>query len=489
MKKKFLFIIAVLVIASMVLTACNTKPAAETKENTTETQKSEAKTETKTEEKAPAEETKAENTNEPVKITIFVGFGTGTEPEQIDLHNALAEEFNKTHDDIQVEFMTVAYDDHTTKFSTMLAGGMTPDIVMPIGVMGVAEFQDEWLDLTPYIEKDNYDMSDFYGPALSVMKRDGKLIGLPLGIYPSVLYYNEDMYDEAGVEYPPHKWGAEGWTYDKMVEQAKLLTIDANGNNAASADFDPENIKQWGWDGWDWIPFRMVPSKFGGDAIGMSDDYKTAEMNSQPWQDALQFINDSIWKWHIRPNGEEVAAALGDMDALESSMVASWEIHSWMSYNYETWSEAFNWDVAAIPAGPDGSIVSETNADGFVIPKDSKHPEQAWVVAKWMMQPEIMKQLTNSYGCIPARQSLAESWLADMKEATPGVDFQVFLDAIDYMDNPNYESWIPNYGKVFDATEHAMELVVTGENKDVKAILDDLNKEVQGYLDEYWAQH
>ncbi len=76
-----------------------------------------------------------------------------------------------------------------------------------------------------------------------------------------------------------------------------------------------------------------------------------------------------------------------------------------------------------------------------------------------------------------------------MSEAYPDVDFQVFLDGIEYMDIPNYEAWVPAYGEVFDATEHAMELVLTGENTDVKAILDALNEEVQGYLDEYWAEH
>ncbi len=425
----------------------------------------------------------------PVKITIFVGFGTGTEPEQIELHNQIADEFNASHDDIQIEFITVPYEEHTTKFSTMLAGDMAPDIVMPIGVMGVAEFQDEWLDLTPYVERDNYDMSDFYGPALELQHVGDKLIGLPLGVYPSAVYYNEDMFDAAGIPYPPHNFGDPDWTYDKLVEIAQKLTLDANGNDATSPDFDAENIVQWGWDGWDWIPFRMVPSKFGGDSIGMSDDYRTAEMNSQPWIDALQFVSDSVWKWHIRPSAEAIDAVLGDMDALESGMVAMWEIHSWMSYNYDTWSEAFNWNVAAIPAGPDGSIVDETNIDGLVIPSHSKHPDQAWEVVKWLMQPDVMKRLTDSYGCIPARQSLAKDWLSEMSAAYPNVDFQVFLDGIEYMDNPNYEAWIPNYGQVFDATEHAMELVLTGENTDVKAILDALNEEVQGYLDEYWAEH
>ncbi len=98
-----------------------------------------------------------------------------------------------------------------------------------------------------------------------------------------------------------------------------------------------------------------------------------------------------------------------------------------------------------------------------------------------------MERLAKSYGCIPARKSLASGWLESMKADYPDVDFQVFIDSIQYMDSyPNNESWVPNYNKVWDATENAMSLVITGENTNVKEVLDALNKEVQGYLDEYY---
>jgi multiple sugar transport system substrate-binding protein len=425
-----------------------------------------------------------------VKVTVFVGFGTGTDPSQIELHNQLAKEFNDSHKDIQVEFLTVAYEEHDAKFTTMLAGGLAPDLVMPIGVMGVAGYYDEWLDITPFIQRDNYDTSDFFGPSLQLQTYPDKMIGLPVGVYPSVLYYNEDLFDKAGLEYPPHKFGDPNWTYDKLIEMAKKLTIDKNGKTAEEPDFDPENIDQWGWDGWDWSPFRVVPGKFGGSALGMSDDFKTAQMNTGAYMDGMQFVHDSIWIHHVRPTGEVVNSAFTDVDPLQSNKVAMWEVFSWMAYNYSTWTEAFNWDVAAIPAGPNGDIVAEANGDAFAIPKSSKHPDQAWEVAKWLMEPENLSRLAKSYGCIPARKSLASSWLDDMKAEHPNVDFQVFIDSIDYMDaQPNNEGWVPNYKKVFDATENAMSKIVSGENTNVQEVMEALNKEVQGYLDEYWATH
>ncbi len=485
MKRKIWMVLAlVLVVTTLVMSGCGggakvTQEAQQPAAEKTEEVKEEAT-------QPPAEEPKK---GEPVKIVIFVGFGTGTDPTQIEQHEQIAKEFNESHDDIQIEFLTVPYDEHDAKFSTMLAADQAPDLVMPIGISGVASFFDEWLDIKPFVEEDNYDLSDFYGPTVDLHTYPDKMVGLPMGVYPSVIYYNEDLFDAAGVDYPPQKFGDPDWTYDKLVEIGKELTIDANGNNANSPDFDPENIVQWAYDP-SWQEFRCFPPKFGGDTLGMSADYKTAQMNSGPWVEAMQWMADTIWKYHIRASDEQSGVfydAAGD--PFGSGMLAMWESHSWMAYAFDSWTDAFNWDVAAIPAGPHGDTVANIDADTFVIPKSSKHHREAWEVAKWMAQPEIMLRLTKIWGSLPARKSIADKWMEDMQAKYPDVNFEVFLESINYLDAPNNEAWVPNYGKVNDAIENAYALITTGENTNVQEVMDNLNQEVQGYLDEYWASH
>ncbi len=426
----------------------------------------------------------------PVKVTIFVGFGAGSDPDSMAALNTIAEEYNASHTDTQIEFTFSTWEEHTSKFSTLLAGDLAPDLAFPIGIQGIAEFYDEWIDVAPYIQKDNYDTSDFYGPSLPLLTFNDKTIGLPLGVYPSVTFINEDLFDAAGVAYPPQQYGDTTWTLDKMIEDAKLLTLDENGNNAASASFDPSKIVQWGWGGW-CGPFRTVPGKFGGDPLGMSADYKTAQMSTGGYLDGLQFLYDAIYTWHVRPSSVDEGSTFTGMDfTFESGKVAMFECFSWASYAFPNFTTAGNWNVAAVPAGPTGSVVSPVNADTFAIPSHSKHPDQAWEVAKWLMEPDMQNRLCGIFGCIPSRQSLASGWIDNMKSEYPNVDFQVFIDSIAYMDsNPNNESWVPNYSKVWDATENAMSRILSGDSSDVQQVAKDLEAEVQGYLDEYWAAH
>lgn len=430
----------------------------------------------------------------------MIGFGGGTDPSQQPLHEALQKEFNETigkEKGIELEFVTVQYAEASQKFTTLVAGGMAPDIVGPIGVMGVAKFIDEWMDISPYIAKDKIDLSVYDNALVQthhyVVDGKAKQVGLPIGFYPSVLFYNEDIFDRAGVDYPPTSWESPEWTYDKLTEIARKMTIDTKGRTPNDAGFDPTHISQYGYDGTDWSPWRALIAKFMDSSgkpvtLGMSADYKKAIMNSPEWKAAFKYLEKQVHKDYIRPivDPSNSAATFGDNDPIGSNKCAMWEVFSWISYAYEGWDANCKWNVGAIPS-LNGKVVSGTNSDTFVITKSGKNHDKAWEVYKWIYTPAVYAQLAKNYGCIPAIKSLQGAWLDEQKAARPNIHWQVFLDAGKYADNPNNEAWVPNMGKVWDAMEKAMALVISGGYESTDKVAEDLNVEVQGYLDEYWA--
>jgi len=141
---------------------------------------------------------------DPVVINWYVGLGTGGNADQIEAQNKIVEEFNASHDDIELQLEIVdnalAYDTLKTK----IAAGEAPDIVGPVGIRGANDFAGIWLDLQPLVDSTGYDLTQFPQSLVDFYRVEGEgLVGLPFAVYPQVFYYNRDLFDEAGLEYPP----------------------------------------------------------------------------------------------------------------------------------------------------------------------------------------------------------------------------------------------------------------------------------------------
>ena len=66
--------------------------------------------------------------------------------------------------------------------------------------------------------------------------------------------YNIDLFDEAGIPYPPSAYGdsyvdwdgnEREWNTETLREVAMILSVDANGNDATMGEFDTNNIVQF----------------------------------------------------------------------------------------------------------------------------------------------------------------------------------------------------------------------------------------------------
>ena len=79
-------------------------------------------------------------------------------------------------------------------------------------------------DLTPYIERDGIDLSAYNGVA-EMLNMGGKQVALPISTGFYILYYNKDIFDEAGVPYPTNDM-----TWTEFEELAAKVTI-GEGND------------------------------------------------------------------------------------------------------------------------------------------------------------------------------------------------------------------------------------------------------------------
>ena len=100
--------------------------------------------------------------------------------------------------------VTVTVADWTTywdKLQTGLAGGAAPDVFLMDGPL-VPDYQTrgQLLDLTPFITKDAFDLTQLNDLAVKdFTAADGHMYGMPRDINTVALYYNKKLFDAAGV--------------------------------------------------------------------------------------------------------------------------------------------------------------------------------------------------------------------------------------------------------------------------------------------------
>lgn len=418
---------------------------------------------------------------QPVKIVWFIGLGTGGQPEQQEMQNKVAEQFNATHSDIQLEIVVADYNVARDTLSTLIASGDSPDIVGPVGNTGANAFAGNWLDLEPLVEKTGYDLSQFPQAAVDFYRTPEGLVGLPFATFPSFLWYRPALFDEAGLPYPPAAYGepyADGdtWDMDKLREVAMQLTVDANGYDATEPEFDPENIVQWGFT-IQWSDPRGVPTLFGA---GHVYDGQGNAIMPEHWRAGWKWIYDAIWKDHFMPNEAQVGSdLLGAGNPFASGNVAMATTHLW----YTCCIADTEWQAAAIPSYND-KVTAKLHADTFRILKTSKNPEAAFEVLTYLIG-EASLDLLSVYGGMPARETDRTAFFEGLNQKyTQGVNWDVVMDSLNYPDIPSHESWMPNYNKAEDLLRNFVTLYGSTPGLDMDAELDKLVADLQAVFDE-----
>ncbi|MCA9939047.1 MAG: extracellular solute-binding protein [Anaerolineales bacterium] len=493
-KSRLIFIFSLLLIASMMLAACggSTEPAGDSSSAATN-----ADTETAAATEAPAEEpTEAPmeetTTGDAIEIRWYVGLGAGTDEATIQAQEDVVAAYNASQDKIVLKLEIVDNASAYDVLNTQIAAGNAPDIVGPMGIRGRASFPGAWMDMNPLIAANNYDLSDFDPALVDFYVFEGEQLGIPFAVFPSFTFFNRDLFDEAGLPYPPQEYGvpyvdADGnemdWNTETVRELAMLLTVDANGNDATSPDFDIENIVQFGY-GNMWGDMRAIATLFGpGSLVDASGNAQFPDN----WREAMHWYYTGMWEEGWYPNG-----VYGNSDILsagnwfESGNLAMANVHLWYAACCVGALES-QWDAAAVPSY-NGVTTAKLHADTFGIMKTSQHPQEAFEVLTYLLG-EKAGELAAIYGGMPARLSLQDSYFDDLRTksfgATSGADinWDVVRASLSYPDNPSHEEGLPSFLEASDRYAQLSQLMDQNPGLDLDAEIDTLVKDLQAIYD------
>ena len=378
------------------------------------------------------------------KLTWFIGLGAGTNADVVPLEKDWVEKYNKSQKDACI-LLNIVYNTGQNSYDALralVAAGNAPDIVGPVGKAGRASFQGAWADVGQLAQDAGFDLNTYDPKLLDFTKDEGTLVGLPFALFPSFIFYNKALFDEAKLPYPPHKVGelydGKPWNLDTFTELAQKLTVDKNGNDATSPDFDPTNVTQFGFFE-QWTDARGIAAFFDG---GLPYDEKTNSAVIPPaWDKAWKWYYDGIWNKHFMPNADYQNSDQFNKGNLFASknVGMSWS-HTWYTCCFDV--SGMDWDIAVMPT-IDGKTTAKLHGDTFAIMDQSKNKDVAFkVLSDMVVDPE----LPVIYGGMPAKEADRPAFFAakDKIFAPNKIDWTVAEEMLKYPDLPNHEAWLPN---------------------------------------------
>ena len=202
-------------------------------------------------------------------------------PAEIKVYQKALDSFMEENPNIKVNLVPIPGDQYEQKLLTQLQGSKGPDLFYSyettmsklIAAERVAPLKDFLDNSSESYVKANAFPEGLWGPA----EKDGEYYGVTPDANPMVLYYNKNVFEEAGVKTPQEYYDEGNWNWDSFKEVTSQL------KSAGKQGFIMENW--WAhWYGWVWSN--------GGSIWNENGEFVLAENNEA--REAIQFMSDLV---------------------------------------------------------------------------------------------------------------------------------------------------------------------------------------------------
>ncbi len=383
MRKKFLSVMLSAAMVTTLVSGCSSSTGNETTTPAPSQSNAETTSAAETTKADNAETTKGTDTAEKVTLKWAIW-----DKESTAYWQALADAYEASHDNVTIDMVDLGSTDYMTVLATELSGSGTEfDVVTVKDVPGYATLvqKNAIRSLDDYIKADGVDLSKYAGVTDQVTV-DGSLYELPFRNDFWVLFYNKDIFDAEGVEYPTNDM-----TFEEYDALARKVTKTDFGNQIYGAHYHT---------------WRSAVQLFGvldgkhsildGD-YGFFADYYNMVLNQE---------KDGVCRKYsdLKTEGLHYSAAFSGGDVAMMNM-GSWFIATLISNlksgEYDS-SLCGNWGIVKYPHAegvePGSTLGTIT---GLAVTTATDTPDEAWNFVKWVSGEEGAKVMAET-GNFPA---------------------------------------------------------------------------------------
>lgn len=365
--KRFFPVVSMILVLSLLLSACAPAAAPATTQKGAEVQK---------------EEPKKEEPKKEEVVTITMTYW-GSPVEKDGVQNT-ARLYESKHPNIKINAIHVP-GDYDAKLATMVAGNDAPDLAYVGGGMGQAWYQyDRWMDLTE-LYKDGT-LPQPFNTEFFYYTEPGKTMGTPGCAEMPLLYYNKDIFDKAGVPYPPSD-PEKAMKWADFVEMGKKLTWDKNGKHPGEEGFDPENIEVYAFNVSSWVG-QYFAFLYSNNVDIISEDGKTFGLDSPEAIEVYQALSDIRNVDHIAPTTSQSENLPGFSTLLQTGKVAMVVEGQWMLLDFDKMKREsnFNFGIGVLPMFQRPATLIYCMPIGIF--NSTKHKEETLDFYKFLMDPQ-----------------------------------------------------------------------------------------------------
>lgn len=338
--------------------------------------------------------------------------------EEQAAYRAVADRFEELYPGVKVE---TGLNSSRDQMLVWIAAGTPPDIgfstVQDAGEFirnGMVEPLDRW------IERDGFDIDDFFPPVLTPYRFNGsefgvgQLYGIPKESAVRATYYNVTLFEEAGLVQPPDLVRANAWTWDAFREAARKLT-----RRSPSGE-----VEQWGFVRDARFMYQMMwVWANGGNVVDDLLNPTRVTLQEPAAVEALEFYADMAWVDGSAP--PEWTSGGGAATPFTEGRAGLNQDGPWRMANFNS-NPNLVYDIVQSPTGKRRANLLSGSI--FFIPKGVENPDLSWELLKFLSSAESQAILAEVAGIQPARRSLVDVFVA----TNPDVDLRTLLDEVNY---------------------------------------------------------
>lgn len=267
-----------------------------------------------------------------------------------------------------------------TDVSNLLSSNTTFDLVFD----SVGSFNGSVLeyelgeDLTEWIRKHNVDISNIEPSLIEAAKTmgGGKLVGLPVENSTKVIYYNQDIFDHYGVDYP-----TDGMTWSEFYNLAQRLNQSSEGRIVTG--FSPaEN-------------HMIIQTPFSLPLVDPETHKST--FHDERWKtiietELLQFARNDVYQAAMKENNDRIFRL---PQFTQDHLVAMFPEGQLLPIVLQEDMSQFNWDIVSMPTYEELPGVGYQSYPTFIaITTISKNKDAAMKVIEFLISEEYQTEMS-----------------------------------------------------------------------------------------------